>query len=131
MIGWTERGTTVHAVVNHLHFKEPVDPDLFRRMETEVGGEIKSVAGFRGLRVVLASERHVILVIFGDTGQTLDDLATLVGNTWMRTNVGRFSSGRRNDTSARSLRPSPPAATDRSRHRRTTSPLLHRFGADP
>jgi hypothetical protein len=88
VIGWTERGTTVHAVVNHLHFKEPVDPDLFRRMETEVGGEIKSVAGFRGLRVVLASERHVILVIFGDTGQTLDDLATLVGNTWMRTNVG-------------------------------------------
>jgi hypothetical protein len=77
----------VHAVVNHLHFKEPVDPDLFRRAETEVGGEMTSLAGFRGFRVVLASERHVILVIFGDTAQTLDDLATLVGNTWMRTNV--------------------------------------------
>jgi hypothetical protein len=77
----------VHAVVNHLHFKEPVDTDLFRRAEVEVGGEMKSVAGFRGFRVVLASERHVILVIFGDTGQTLDDLATLVGNTWMRANV--------------------------------------------
>jgi hypothetical protein len=77
----------VHAVVNHLHFKEPVDTDLFRRAEMEVGGQMQSVAGFRGFRVVLASERHVILVIFGDTAHTLDDLATLAGNTWMRANV--------------------------------------------
>jgi len=77
----------VHAVVNHLHFEAPVDPELFRRAETEVGEDMKSVAGFRGFRVVLASERHAILVIYGDTAQTLDDLATLVGNTWMRANV--------------------------------------------
>jgi hypothetical protein len=48
---------------------------------------MKSVAGFRGFRVVFASERRVIVVIYGDTRPTLDDLATLVGNTWMRTNV--------------------------------------------
>lgn len=34
-----------------------------------------------------ASQHHVILVIFGDSAQTLDDLATLAGNTSMRTNV--------------------------------------------
>lgn len=90
MSGRTDTGTAVHAVVSHLHFKEPVDTDLFRRAEMEAGEQMKSVTGFRGLRVVLASERHVILVIFGDTAQTLDDLATLVGNTWMRTNVAPF-----------------------------------------
>jgi len=48
---------------------------------------MKGVAGFRGFRVVLVSDRHAILVIYGDAAQTLDDLATLVGNTWMRDNV--------------------------------------------
>lgn len=77
----------MHAVVNHLHFKDPVDPELFSRVEGGLGDQMRSVPGFRGTRVVLASERHVILLIFGDTAQALDDMAAHLGNTWMRANV--------------------------------------------
>ena len=77
----------MHAVVNHLEFTDPVDPELFRRVEREVGDQIRSIAGFRGFKVVLTTANHAIFVIFGDTAQTLDDMATVVGNTWMRANV--------------------------------------------
>lgn len=77
----------MHAVVNHLEFTDPVDPELWRRVENEVGGQIRSFAGFHGFKVVHTSDRHAILVIFADTGQTLDDIAAQVGNTWMGANV--------------------------------------------
>ena len=77
----------MHAVVNHLEFTDPVDPELWRRIESEVGGQIRSFAGFRGFSVVLTTDRHAILVIFADNAQTLDDIATQVGTTWMGANV--------------------------------------------
>jgi len=77
----------MHAVVNHLHFKDPVDPGLFSAVEGELGARMRRLSGFRGARVLYVSDRHVILVIFGDTAQTLDRMATELGNTWMRENV--------------------------------------------
>ena len=77
----------MHAVVNHLEFTDPVDPELWRRVENEVGGQIRNFAGFRGFSVVLTTDRHAILVIFADSAQTLDDIATQVGTAWMGANV--------------------------------------------
>ena len=71
------------AVVNHLHFREPVDAALFERAERELGPAMRAVDGFRGLEVVQTGEREVVLVILGDTVETLDRLATEVGSPWM------------------------------------------------
>src|SRR5215471_8581226 len=77
----------MHAVVNYLEFTDPVDPALFRRVEDELGHQVRSFDGFRGFRVVLTSDHHAILVIFADAAQTLNDIATEIGNTWMGANV--------------------------------------------
>src|SRR5689334_9511751 len=75
------------AVVNHLHFKEPVDPALFERAEGELGAAMRAVDGFRGLEVVRTGERDVVLVILADSVETLDRLATEVGSPWRTEHV--------------------------------------------
>ncbi|MFN8034424.1 MAG: hypothetical protein U0V73_00600 [Acidimicrobiia bacterium] len=75
------------AVVNHLHFREPFDPELFADAERSVVPRMHEVPGFEALHVVQTSDRDVILVILADTVETLDRLATEVGSPWMREHV--------------------------------------------
>lgn len=75
------------AVVNHLHFTDPVDPALFERGTTELGDAMRGVDGFEAFHVVRTGEREVILVILADTAETLDRIATEVGSPWMREHV--------------------------------------------
>ncbi len=71
------------AVVNHLRFRDPVDPALFAAAEAELAPLMGEVEGFEGLYVVQTSDHDVILLIFADTVETLDRLATDVGSPWM------------------------------------------------
>ncbi len=75
------------AVVNHLHFKEPVDPAVFARSERDLVPQMRAIEGFRGFHVVQSSEHDVILVILGDSIEVLDQIATEVGSPWMLANV--------------------------------------------
>jgi|SRR5579884_2321286 hypothetical protein len=77
----------MHAVVNHLRFAQNVPPELFRRAETELGATIAGFPGFHRFYVVQVSPNDVVLVIFAEQEQTLNDLATALGNTWMREHV--------------------------------------------
>jgi hypothetical protein len=75
------------AVVNHLHFREAPNPDLFVRAETEVVPEARKIEGFRGLQIVQAAPDHFILIITGDSPDVLDRVATEVGSPWMTAHV--------------------------------------------
>jgi hypothetical protein len=75
------------AVVNVLHFKEPVDPSLFTRAVDEIGPQMRAIDGFEGLQIVQSSETEVVLLIFATTVEVLDRLATEVGSPWMGANV--------------------------------------------
>ena len=75
------------AVVNHLHFKEPIDVALFADAERDLVPQMRAITGFRGLEVVQTSEHDVILVILGDSVEVLDQIATEVGSPWMREHV--------------------------------------------
>ena len=75
------------AVVNHLHFKEPVDPAIFAASERDLLPRMREIEGFRGYEVVQTSERDVILVILGDSAEVLDRIATEVGSPCMREHV--------------------------------------------
>jgi len=77
----------MHAVVNHLHFTEPVDPALFGQAERDLAPAMRAIAGFRGFHVIQAAVDHAILVIICDTAEAVDRLATEVGSPWMRANV--------------------------------------------
>ncbi len=75
------------AVVNHLHFKEPVDPELFAGVEHDVLPFTKEIKGFRGYQIVQVADDHVILIILGEDTAVLDRLATEAGSAWMTANV--------------------------------------------
>ena len=75
------------VVVNVLQFKEPVDPALFERAEVELGTAMRAIDGFEGFQVVHTGESEVVLLIFGDTVETLDRIASEVGSPWMVANV--------------------------------------------
>jgi hypothetical protein len=75
------------AVVNHLRFKEPVDPKLFDTGEHDVLPLMKAVEGFQGYHIVQVADDHVILIILGDDTAVLNRAATEAGSTWMTANV--------------------------------------------
>ena len=74
-------------MVNLLTFKEPLDRALFEAAECELVPRMQEIEGFEALYVVQTSETEVVLVILGDTVETLDRLATEIGSPWMMTNV--------------------------------------------
>lgn len=76
----------MHAVINHLRFKDPIDPALLIRAE-ELAPQMRRIEGFRGFSIVQVADDHAVLVIMGDDGEVLDRLATEVGSPWMRENV--------------------------------------------
>jgi hypothetical protein len=53
--------------VNHLHFREPPDPNLFARAGREVAPRTSAIEGFREFPVVQAASDHFILIITGDS----------------------------------------------------------------
>ncbi len=75
------------AVVNHLHFNEPIDPALFATAQVDLVPQMRAIEGFRGFEVIQTSEHDAILVILGDTIDVLDQIATEVGSPWMRENI--------------------------------------------
>lgn len=83
----------MHAVVNLLQFREPVDRALFVRARDELLPAMKAVDGFESIHVVQTSPTEAILVILADSAATLDRLATEVGSPWMSAHVVPLMSG--------------------------------------
>jgi hypothetical protein len=77
----------MHAVINHLRFKDQVDRALFARAEQDLAPRMRAVPGFAGFQVVEVTADHVVLVITGGDAEALDRLATEVGTPWMREHV--------------------------------------------
>ena len=75
------------GVVNHLRFKEAVDPALFANAERDLTAQMQAIEGFQDFYVIQTSDTEVILVILGDTSEVLDRVATEVGSPWMMANV--------------------------------------------
>ena len=77
----------MHVVVNHLTFRDPLDPDLFTAAQDDLVPAMRDVPGFDGMHVVQASPTEAILLIFGEDATTLDRIATEIGAPWMTANV--------------------------------------------
>ncbi|HET6816783.1 MAG TPA: hypothetical protein VFH66_06105 [Mycobacteriales bacterium] len=83
----------MHAVVNRLRLSEPIPPDVWSRAQAEVPPLAREVPGFKALHVIEISDDEVVLVVLADSAETLDRVATEVGNSWMRENVIPYLAG--------------------------------------
>jgi hypothetical protein len=54
------------AVVNYLHFKEPVRPELFSTAERDLASQMKAIDGFKGFHAVQVAANQLILLILGE-----------------------------------------------------------------
>jgi hypothetical protein len=77
----------MYAVVNRLRLSTPIPPEVWERAQAEVPARAREVPGFEALHVIEISDEEIVLVVIADTAETLDRVATEVGNTWMRDNV--------------------------------------------
>lgn len=76
----------MHAVLNHLRFRDDVDPQLFAGM-AEVVPQMRAIDGFGGIHIIQTSRKEVTLVILAIDAETLDRLAVEVGSPWMVAHV--------------------------------------------
>ncbi len=81
------------AVVNVLHFKDPVDPSLFSDAKDALLEKMQAIDGFDSFQIVHSGENEAVLLIFADTTETLDRVATEVGSPWMMEHVVPLLSG--------------------------------------
>ena len=77
----------MHAVVNLLTFADTIPEGLFPSAERDLAEGLRAVPGFEGLRIAQTSDTTAVLLIFGDSPETLDRLATELGSPWMREHV--------------------------------------------
>ena len=79
------------TVVNHLIFRDPVDPAVFASFSA-LADDLRATDGFEAVHVVQISEREVLLLFVGRDAESLDRIATEVGSPWMmRTVVPRLA----------------------------------------
>jgi hypothetical protein len=77
----------VYAVVNHLHFSQPIDPVLFAGAKKDLLPRMQAIEGCDAFHAIRTSEKDAFLVILGDNAEVLDRVATEVGSPWMHADV--------------------------------------------
>ena len=78
------------AIVDYLHFKDPIDTAIFARFEIDLVPQMRAVEGFRGLEVIEASEHDAIIVILGDSIEALVQIASELSSPWMQEHIVRL-----------------------------------------
>ncbi len=77
----------MYAVVNRLRLKSAIPPEVWERAQAELPARAREVPGFEALYVIEVADDEVVLLVVGDTAETLDRVASEVGNDWMTDNV--------------------------------------------
>ncbi|HEY2330706.1 MAG TPA: hypothetical protein VGH94_02200 [Acidimicrobiales bacterium] len=75
------------ALVEHLHFKDPIDPELFRTAERDLVPLLRGIDGFRDFHVMHTSDHDVVLFVQGDNLEALAQIADELGSAWMHDTV--------------------------------------------
>ena len=83
----------VAAVINILRFKHAVDPSLFAAAARDLAPAMRAIDGFEGVQIVQTSDTEVVLLIFADSVEVLNRVATEVGSPWMSATVAPLLAG--------------------------------------
>jgi hypothetical protein len=75
----------MHAVVNHLHLRDPVSDATVRAAQEAVQRVVD--AGALAARVVKVEDTHLILLLEFSSSEEADRVARDVGGPWMREHI--------------------------------------------
>lgn len=83
----------MHVIVNKLTLARPFEPELLRRVETELFARAAEHPGFVDGSVVAVGATEVVLVIRFTTREALDDVSKNVAGPWFAANVRAYLAG--------------------------------------
>jgi hypothetical protein len=83
----------MHAVVNRIRLKEPIDDQVFAAAQRELPDRIGAIDGVSAFHLVRCANDELIVVIVGDSAKSLDRMRVEFGNDWMRENVVPHGAG--------------------------------------
>jgi hypothetical protein len=75
----------VHVVVNHLHLRDPMPPEIVERAQDAVRSVVD--AGGRSAHIAEVDDRHLVLILVFDSPGDAARVAREVGGPWMRENI--------------------------------------------
>jgi hypothetical protein len=75
----------VHVVVNHLHLRDPLPPEIVEKAHDAVRGVVD--AGGRAAHVAKIDDNHLVLILVFDSSEDATRVARDVGGPWMRENM--------------------------------------------
>ena len=73
-------------MVNHLYFTGPLPPEALIALELEALPACREISGFVSAQLVRVDDEHHIMVVFGETPETLAAVSGGPGGAW----VGRY-----------------------------------------
>ena len=82
----------MHAVVNHLSFKIPIEDALIQKIEQDFKPKALRLPGLQSLYVVRAAEDKAIIVIIYDSLSALEEGTRTIGSPWFEANVAPYLS---------------------------------------
>jgi hypothetical protein len=83
----------VHAVVNRIRLKSPIDPEVFAAAQRELPPRAAQIDGLRAFHLLRAADDDLIVVILADHAEALEQMRSEIGNDWMRENVVPHAAG--------------------------------------
>jgi len=77
----------VHAVVNRIHLKSPIAPEVFAAAQRDIPPRAARIDGLRAFHVLRVGDDELVVLVIGDSEDALDRMRAEIGNDWMRENV--------------------------------------------
>ena len=80
-----DRVGPMHVVVNHLHLRDPMPPEMIEKAHEAVRSVVD--AGGRAAQVAKVDDRHLVLILVFNGPEDAARVARDVGGPWMRENI--------------------------------------------
>jgi hypothetical protein len=82
----------MHAIVNHLSFKAPIEDALIQKVERDLKPKVLALPGLQSFYLMRTAEDHAILVILYESLSALEEGTRTVGSPWFEANVAPYLS---------------------------------------
>jgi hypothetical protein len=73
----------LNVVVNHLYFREPVPEAALVALESEALPACRQIPGFVSAQLVRVDAEHHMMVVIGETPETLQAVSGGPGGAWV------------------------------------------------
>ena len=83
----------MHAVVNRLTLARPIDDELARRAQQELGDLMLASPGFQAFYFVRVSDEEAIIIVLFDDEESLVRGSKQVASPWFKENIQPYLSG--------------------------------------